>query len=94
MLTSQITVHNNFILKVNTILGVGSEGRGEVGGLGGGAVLLGHYGKSLAIFLRGRVNEEGTGGGTEWLLISVSRAIQARPEKDESSNSFYSWSDV
>lgn len=43
MLTSQITVHNNFILKVNTILGVGSEG------VGGG--LLQHYGKSLAIFL-------------------------------------------
>ncbi len=40
MLTSQITVHNNFILKVNTILGVG-KGRG------------GHYGKSLAIFLWG-----------------------------------------
>lgn len=55
MLTSQITVHNNFILKVNTIHGVGSEGKGEVGGV----VLLGHYGKSLAIFLRGRV----MGGG-------------------------------
>lgn len=40
MLTSQITVHNNFILKVNTILAV------EMGGGGGG-----HYGKSLAIFL-------------------------------------------
>lgn len=26
MLTSQITVHNNFILKVNTILGVEKEG--------------------------------------------------------------------
>lgn len=26
MLTSQITVHNNFILKVNTILGVGKRG--------------------------------------------------------------------
>lgn len=26
MLTSQITVHNNFILKVNTILGVGKGG--------------------------------------------------------------------
>lgn len=52
-------------------------------------VLLGHYGKSLAIFLRGR-----RARGAEWLLISVSRAIQARPEKDESSNSFYSWSDV
>lgn len=26
MLTSQITVHNNFILKVNTILGVGRGG--------------------------------------------------------------------
>lgn len=38
MLTSQITVHNNFILKVNTILAV------EIGGGG-------HYGKSLAIFL-------------------------------------------
>lgn len=25
MLTSQITVHNNFILKVNTILGVGKR---------------------------------------------------------------------
>lgn len=25
MLTSQITVHNNFILKVNTILGVGKS---------------------------------------------------------------------
>lgn len=37
MLTSQITVHNNFILKVNTILAV------EIG--------RGHYGKSLAIFL-------------------------------------------
>lgn len=37
MLTSQITVHNNFILKVNTILAV------EMGG--------GHYRKSLAIFL-------------------------------------------
>lgn len=32
MLTSQITVHNNFILKVNTILGVGR------GGLGWGAL--------------------------------------------------------
>lgn len=44
MLTSQIIVHNNFILKVNTILAVeiGEEGWG-----GGG----GHYGKSLAIFL-------------------------------------------
>lgn len=40
MLTSQITVHNNFILKVNTILAV------EMGGGG-------HYGKSLAIFLWG-----------------------------------------
>lgn len=39
MLTSQITIHNNFILKVNTILGVGMKG--------------GHYGKSLAIFLWG-----------------------------------------
>lgn len=29
MLTSQITVHNNFILKVNTILGVG-KGVGEL----------------------------------------------------------------
>lgn len=28
MLTSQITVHNNFILKVNTILGVGKKRRG------------------------------------------------------------------
>lgn len=37
MLTSQITVHNNFILKVNIILA------GEWGG--------GHYGKSLVIFL-------------------------------------------
>lgn len=45
MLTSQITVHNNFILKVNTILGVGPRGRGA-GGL--------HYGKSLAIFLWGQ----------------------------------------
>lgn len=26
MLTSQITIHNNFILKVNTILGVGKRG--------------------------------------------------------------------
>lgn len=43
MLTSQITVHNNFILKVNTILGV--RKRGVWGG--------GHYGKSLAIFLWG-----------------------------------------
>lgn len=32
--------------------------------------------------------------GDQMLLISVSRAIQARPKKDESSNSFYSWSDV
>lgn len=31
MLTSQITVHNNFILKVNTILGVGPRGRGGSG---------------------------------------------------------------
>lgn len=38
MLTSQITVHNNFILNVNTILGVGKGG---------------HCGKSLAIFLLG-----------------------------------------
>lgn len=30
MLTSQITVHNNFILKVNTILGV-SKGGGRGG---------------------------------------------------------------
>lgn len=42
MLTSQITVHNNFILKVNTILGVGKKRRGG-----------GCYGKSLAIFLWG-----------------------------------------
>lgn len=41
MLTSQIIVHNNFILKVNTILAV------EIGEAGWG----GHYGKSLAIFL-------------------------------------------
>lgn len=38
MLTSQITVHNNFILKVNTIFGVGKGG---------------HCAKSLAIFLWG-----------------------------------------
>lgn len=44
MLTSQITVHNNFILKVNTILGVGEEKEEGWGG---------HYGKSLAIFLWG-----------------------------------------
>lgn len=40
MLTSQITVYNNFILKVNTILGVGKRGGRR-------------YGKSLAIFLWG-----------------------------------------
>lgn len=69
MLTSQITVHNNFILKVNTILGVGK----------GGGIMESHW----QYFC-----------GDQMLLISVSRAIQARPKKDESSNSFYSWSDV
>lgn len=70
MLTSQITVHNNFILKVNTILGVGMRG---------GGIMESHW----QYFC-----------GDQMLLISVSRAIQARPKKDESSNSFYSWSDV
>lgn len=70
MLTSQITVHNNFILKVNTILAV------EIGGEG---IIESHW----QYFCRDQI-----------LLISVSRAIQARPKKDESSNSFYSWSDV
>lgn len=65
MLTSQITVHNNFILKVNTILGLG--------------VMESHW----QYFC-----------GDQTLLISISRAIQACPKKDESSNSFYSWSDV
>lgn len=75
MLTSQITVHNNFILKVNTILGVGPRGRGG----GRGCIMESHW----QYFC-----------GDKMLLISVSRAIQARPKKDESSNSFYSWSDV
>lgn len=70
MLTSQITVHNNFILKVNTILGVGMKGEG----------IMGSHWQYFC--------------GDQMLLISVSRAIQARPKKDESSNSFYSWSDV
>lgn len=69
MLTSQITVHNNFILKVNTILGVGEKG----------GIMESHW----QYFW-----------GDQTLLISVSRAIQARSKKDESSNSFYSWSDV
>lgn len=69
MLTSQITVHNNFILKVNTILGVGMRG----------GIMESHW----QYFC-----------GDQMLLISVSQAIQARPKKDESSNSFYSWSDV
>lgn len=73
MLTSQITVHNNFILKVNTIPGVGPMGKGE------GGIMESHW----QYFC-----------GDKMLLISVSRAIQARPKKDESSNSFYSWSDV
>lgn len=72
MLTSQITVHNNFILKVNTILGVE---------MGGGT--LWKVTGNISYFCRDQM-----------LLISVSRAIQARPKKDESSNSFYSWSDV
>ncbi len=72
MLTSQITVHNNFILKVNTILGVGKR----EGGVG---IMESHW----QYFC-----------GDQMFLISVSRAIQARPKKDESSNSFYSWSDV
>lgn len=70
MLTSQITVHNNFILKVNTILAVE---------MGGGDIMERHW----QYFC-----------GDQMLLISVRRAIQARPKKDESSNSFYSWSDV
>jgi len=70
MLTSQITVHNNFILKVNTILGVGRRGWGVM--------------ESHSQYFC----------GDQTLLISVSRAIQACPKKDESSNSFYSWSDV
>lgn len=70
MLTSQITIHNNFILKVNTILGVGKRG---------GGVMESHW----QYFC-----------GDQMLLISVSRAIQACLKKDESSNSFYSWSDV
>lgn len=73
MLTSQIIVHNNFILKVNTILAV------EIGGGGRGGIMESHW----QYFCRDQM-----------LLISVSRAIQARPKKDESSNSFYSWSDV
>lgn len=71
MLTSQITVHNNFILKVNIIPAVEMGGRGHI--------MESHW----HYFCR-----------DEMLLISVSRAIQARPKKDESSNSFYSWSDV
>lgn len=70
MLTSQITVHNNFILKVNTILAVE---------IGGGGIMESHW----QYFCRDQM-----------LLISVSQAIQARLKKDESSNSFYSWSDV
>lgn len=69
MLTSQITVHNNFILKVNTILAVD----------GGGDIMESHW----QYFC-----------GDQMLLISVRRAIQARPKRDESSNSFYSWSDM
>jgi len=75
MRTSQITVHNNFIFKVNTILGVGKGGRGWRGG----GIMESHW----QYFC-----------GDRMLLISVRRATQARPKKDESSNSFYSWSDV
>lgn len=76
MLTSQITVHNNFIFKVNTILGVAGGKKTEEGG---GGIMESHW----QYFC-----------GDQTLLISVSRAIQARLKKDESSNSFYSWSDV
>lgn len=43
MLTSQITVHNNFILKVNTILGVGSEGKGGLGGWYCSGIMESHW---------------------------------------------------
>lgn len=69
MLTSQITVHNNFILNVNTILAVGKKG---------------DIVESRSQYFC----------WDQMLLISVSWAIQARLKKDESSNSFYSWSDV